>query len=264
MYESTFEEICKDAEYLSINLSIAELAEFSADERLTLESINAIHDLFRYLQKKQYDSTVEFLLNTSRLPRREPKTFENFDFSRIKGKDSPQVENLKSMAQLYARKNIAFIGSAGVGKTHLAMAYARECCTRGMKSYFIKATELNQRLLKSRKSGNPENVVRNMVKPTCLVIDEIGRCRFDSDNTDLFFDIIDRRALKEGPSTTIFTSNTMPMDWSPFFEKQDSLLCSLDRAFDNASVFIMKGESYRGRKLATYAVEAKSVIVTEK
>ena len=56
----------------------------------------------------------------------------------------------------------------------------------------------------------------------------------------------------------------MPMDWSPFFEKQDSLLCSLDRAFDNASVFIMKGESYRGRKLATYAVEAKSVIVTEK
>ncbi len=143
MYESTFEEICKHAEYLSINLSIAELAEFTAEERLTLEGINAIHDFFRYLQKRQYDSTVEFLLNTSRLPRREPKTFENFDFSRIKGKDSPQVANLKSMAQLYARKNIAFIGSAGVGKTHLAMAYARECCTRGLKSYFIKATELN-------------------------------------------------------------------------------------------------------------------------
>ena len=53
MYESTFEEICKDAEYLSINLSIAELAEFSADERLTLEGINAIHDLFRYLQNNR-------------------------------------------------------------------------------------------------------------------------------------------------------------------------------------------------------------------
>lgn len=36
---------------------------------------------------------------------------------------------------------------------------------------------------------------------------------------------------------------------NPPSRKQDSLLCSLDRAFDNASVFIMKGESYRGRKL---------------
>ena len=62
MYESTFEEICKHAEYLNINLSIAELAEFTAEERLTLEGINAIHDFFRYLQKRQYDSTVEFLV----------------------------------------------------------------------------------------------------------------------------------------------------------------------------------------------------------
>ena len=59
-----------------------------------------------------------------------------------------------------------------------------------------------------------------------------GRCRFDSDNTDLFFDIIDRRSLKEGPSTTIFTSNTMPMDWGTFFERQDCFLCTLDRVFD--------------------------------
>ena len=104
MYESTFEEICKDAEYLDISLSVTELAEFTAEERLTLDGINAIHGLFRYLQKRQNESTVEFLLKTSRLPQSEPKTFENFDFSRIKGKDSPQVANLKSMAQLYARK----------------------------------------------------------------------------------------------------------------------------------------------------------------
>jgi hypothetical protein len=54
------------------------------------------------------------------------------------------------------------------------------------------------------------------------------------------------------------------VDFKPYFEKKDSLLCSLDRAFDDASVFIMKGESYRGRKLVTYAVEAKDVTVTLK
>ena len=34
------------------------------------------------------------------------------------------------------------------------------------------------------------------------------------------------------------------------------LLCALDRVFDKASVFMMRGPSYRGRELDTYSVEA--------
>ena len=58
---------------------------------------------------------------------------------------------LKELPQLYARKNVGFIGNTGVGKTHLAMAYAREVCKRGMKAYFIKANQLNQRFLKAQR-----------------------------------------------------------------------------------------------------------------
>ena len=36
----------------------------------------------------------------------------------------------------------------------------------------------------------------------------------------------------------------------------DTLLCALDRLFDKASVFVMRGPSYRGRELDTYSVEA--------
>ena len=36
----------------------------------------------------------------------------------------------------------------------------------------------------------------------------------------------------------------------------DALLCALDRVFDKASVFMMRGPSYRGRELDTYSVEA--------
>lgn len=32
--------------------------------------------------------------------------------------------------------------------------------------------------------------------------------------------------------------------------------CALDRLFDKASVFVMRGPSYRGRELDTYSVEA--------
>ena len=37
---------------------------------------------------------------------------------------------LPALADLYAHRNVAFIGPGGIGKTHLAQAYGRECCMR--------------------------------------------------------------------------------------------------------------------------------------
>ena len=104
----------------------------------------------------------------------------------------------------------------------------------------------------SRESG----AIASLVKPTCLIIDEIGRCTFDEENTNMFFDMVDRRYEKEGPKTMIFTSNKQPGAWGEYFTGQDDLLAALDRIFDNANVFDIKGNSYRGRACTTYAVEA--------
>ena len=71
-----------------------------------------------------------------------------------------------------------------------------------------------------------------LVKPSCLIIDEVGRCTFDKPCTDLFFDIVDRRYEKEGPNTMILTSNTSTNNWDEFFTGDDTLLCTLDRLFD--------------------------------
>ena len=53
----------------------------------------------------------------------------------------------------------------------------------------------------------------------------------------------------------IFTSNLTPDKWRDFFREEDSLLCALDRTFDAATVYLMIGESYRGRNLKTYSIE---------
>ena len=135
------------------------------------------------------------------------------------------------------------------------MAYGRECCLRGMKTYFLKATELNQKLVDAVKYGREGSTVNSLVKPTCLIIDEIGRCVFNKESTRMFFDMIDRRYNKEGPSIMIFTSNKGPDKWGEFFSEDSSLLCALDRIFDDATVFMMKGDSYRGKKLETIAIE---------
>lgn len=45
----------------------------------------AVAATFSYLAEKRRLASIETLLRLSRLPRREPKTFEGFDFSRIQG-----------------------------------------------------------------------------------------------------------------------------------------------------------------------------------
>ena len=80
-------------------------------------------------------------------------------------------------------------------------------------------------------------------------------CVFNKESTRMFFDMVDRRYNKEGPNTMILTSNTSPNKWGEFFGEDSSLLCSLDRIFDDATVFMMKGSSYRGKRQETIALE---------
>ena len=216
----------------------------------------AVAATFSYLAEKRRLASIETLLRLSRLPRREPKTFEGFDFSGIQGRDAAALGKLPSLADLYAHRNVAFVGPGGIGKTHLAQAYGRECCMRGLKTYYIKATELRDRFQKAVQRGNTSRVVSSLVKPSCLIVDEVGRCVYDRPCTDLFFDVVDRRYEKEGPNAMVLTSNIAPSGWDEFFTGDDTLLCALDRLFDKASVFVMRGPSYRGRGLDTYSVEA--------
>ncbi len=256
MSDSMYEQIQASAKYLGIDFSVQEVAQLAMDSGLSDDQISAVSAVFAHLKDKKRDQIIATQLRLSRLPLREPKTFENFDFSVLHGKQMDALKTLPSLSSLYAHKNLAFIGPQGVGKTHLAMAYGRECCLKGMKTYFLKATELNQKFTDARKYGRESSVINGLVKLSCLIIDEVGRCVFDKENTRMFFDVIDRRYNKEGPNTMIFTSNRSPDKWGEFFSEDSSLLCSLDRIFDVATVFVIKGNSFRGKQCETIALSA--------
>lgn len=256
MSDSLFEQIQASSKYLGIEFAAQEVAQLAMDSGFSDEQVNAVASVFAHLQEKKSDQIVATQLRMSRLPLKEPKTFENFQFSVLHGKQMDALKSLPSLSALYAHKNLAFIGPQGVGKTHLAMAYGRECCMRGMKTYFLKATELNQKFTDARKYGRESSTINGLVKPSCLIVDEVGRCVFDKENTRMFFDVIDRRYNKEGPNTMIFTSNKSPDKWGEFFSEDSSLLCSLDRIFDVATVFIIKGNSFRGKRCETIALSA--------
>ena len=142
MSETIFNQIEQCAQTLNVELNAQEMAHYASSVGLLDSDLSAILDLFCYLKEKKVDTIVNTLLRTSRLPLKEPK----FDFSLIHGKDVDKLQALPTLSAIFAHKNLAFIGPQGVGKTHLAMAFGRKCCEQGMKTYFLKASELNQKL----------------------------------------------------------------------------------------------------------------------
>ena len=232
MSDSVYELVEQSCQTLRLDLSTLEFAKLAEEYNFTEAQLQAVSQVLEYLRQKKVDTTIHTLLKMSRLPLKDPKTFENFDFSVIKGRDTNRLKNLPSLSAIYAHKNLAFIGPAGTGKTHLAQAFGYECCQRGIKTYFIKMTELRDKFTTARRTGKEASVLNGLVRPSCLIIDEVGHCEFDKENTRLFFDLIDRRYNKEGNFNIVFTSNKHPSHWRSNFNEDDSLLCALDRIFD--------------------------------
>lgn len=153
MTDSLFSAIDRCNELLRLDFSAEEFAKLAEERSLSAESIEAVSSVFEYLRDKKEQSTIQMLLRTSRLPQKQVKTFDNFDFDVLKGKDIDKLKNLQTLAPIYAHKNIAFIGPPGTGKTHLAQAFGYECCRHRMKTYFIKAAELRDKFTIARRAG---------------------------------------------------------------------------------------------------------------
>lgn len=89
----------------------------------------------------------------------------------------------------------------------------------------------------------------------------IAQCIFFSLTNRRFFqgdaDEVGKTVLVH--TNIVFTSNKHPSHWRSNFNEDDALLCALDRIFDDATVFNIKGESFRGKKLETVALQTSRV-----
>ena len=154
MNDSVFEAVETSSRILRLDFSSIGFAKLAEEQDFSEEQIQAVGVVFKHLQNKKVDTTIHTLLKMSRLPLKDPKTFENFDFSVIKGRDANRLKTLPSLSAIYAHRNLAFIGPAGTGKTHLAQAFGYACCQRGIKTYFIKMSELRDKFTAARRFIN--------------------------------------------------------------------------------------------------------------
>lgn len=106
MNNSASETIGEAAAYLKLDLKAADVAALATRENWSEDHLQSVSDMFIFMKKQKEEKTVPTLLRMSRLPLREPKTFRNFDFSQVQGKEAEMLQNLSTLAALHGRRNL--------------------------------------------------------------------------------------------------------------------------------------------------------------
>ena len=117
MTQTVFEKMKTAISVLKLDFTTEEFATFADDQELSEEAIEAVQTVFSYISEKKQQTTVQTLLKLSRLPKKAPKTFENFDFSLLKSRDLDRIRALPSLGAVYSHRNRGCGQNLGLNKS---------------------------------------------------------------------------------------------------------------------------------------------------
>lgn len=159
------------------------------------------------------EMSEEMPLGTSR--------FDNFDLKYYPDKDTKEGNPRRRMTAIlkvcreYALKfdpktsgNLLFMGSAGLGKTHLTLAIVGEVIERGFIPVYGAAENLFSQIEKEKFTGENRGAYDAMIKSDLLVIDDLGAEMATAFTKSALYNLVNTRLLANRP-TVINTNLTM-------------------------------------------------------
>ena len=174
------------------------------------------------------------------------KTLDDYHFSFQPSINKEKILELKNLRFLENKENILFIGSPGVGKTHLATAIGIETAKNRQITYFINCNDLINNLKKAYQENRLEERLKFYNKYKLLIIDEVGFLPIDKDGANILFQLINMRYEKK---SIIITSNIPFGKWSETFGDPVLANAILDRLLHHCHVFNINGKSYRTKDI---------------
>ena len=174
------------------------------------------------------------------------KRLSDFDFSFQPSINKEQIMNFKYLQFIENKENIIFIGSPGVGKTHLATAIGIEAASLRTSTYFIGCNDLVLQLKKAHIENRLEQRLKFFSKYKLLIIDEVGFLPLDTESSNLLFQLIAKRYEK---NSTIVTTNKSLSRWGEIFGDPVIANAILDRLLHHSHVINIVGRSYRTKDI---------------
>ncbi|SCF62151.1 IstB-like ATP binding protein [Streptomyces sp. DconLS] len=129
-----------------------------------------------------------------------------------------------------------------MGKTHIAVALAVAACRAGYSVYFTSLDDMVRNLKAAEAAGRLANKLGTYLRPSVLVVDEVGYEILERGEANLVFQVISKRYEK---CSIILTSNKTFSEWGQVYGDEVLATAILDRLLHHCDVISINGPSYR-------------------
>ena len=175
------------------------------------------------------------------------KTIDQFNWSWPRKINQTQIKNLFRLKFIEEKSNVVFIGSVGVGKSHIATALGYQACLKGYTVLFTSAIDVINNLIAAQHAGRLKQELKKYLRPKLIILDELGYLPIDKNGADLLFQIISTRYEK---GSIIITTNRVFKEWPKIFNNDSTLTSALlDRLLHHTEAAVIEGDSYRMKEV---------------
>lgn len=189
----------------------------------------------------RWDRSTQRRIGMARFP--VIKTVEQFKWSWPTNIDRLGIQNLFHLKFIANKENIIFIGSVGVGKSHLATALGYAACLKGHSVLFTTAIDVINAMSAAKTAGRLKTELKRYLRPEILILDELGYLPIDKHGANLLFQVISHRYER---GSMIITSNRTYKHWMKIFDNDATLTSAiLDRLLHHSETNLIEGPSYR-------------------
>jgi DNA replication protein DnaC len=205
--------------------------------------LQVLATLFSMEQAAREQRALERRLREARLPKQ--KTVAEYDFRFPKRIPKATILRLFDCDFIEKHECAVLIGPTGTGKSHLLTALGYVAAERGYSVRYTRVVEMINHLTTAQINGLLGKTLKSYVRPSLLLLDELGYLPIDKRGADLLFQVV---AARYETGSIVLSTNRPFREWGTLLDTDNTLATALiDRLMHHGEAIVIQGDSYRMR-----------------